>query len=121
MRNEITKTFTQFYNQLFLESHVINALDFKLLGINGEFLIGQEQDIINGAFDENQAFSGNITQVEMWKTILSSADIRRLANCVSESVDQSNQVVSWNNLDTNWSVQGNTKIVETPFSLVCEQ
>ena len=117
----MTKTFTLFYIEFFLESHVINALDFKLLGTNGEFLIGQEQDIKNGAFDENQAFSGNITQVEMWKSILSSSDIRRLAKCVSESVDQSNQVVSWNNLDTNWSVQGNAKIVEAPFSLVCEQ
>ena len=51
----------------FLERHIIGDLDFRSLDTGGEFIIGQEQDIINGAFDKNQAFSGNVTQIEMWK------------------------------------------------------
>ena len=68
---------------------MVGELDFRLLATNGEFLVGQEQDIVNGAFDKNQAFSGNVTQIEMWKTVLSNSDIRRLANCDLETVEPS--------------------------------
>ena len=100
---------------------MVGELDFRLLATNGEFLVGQEQDIVNGAFDKNQAFSGNVTQIEMWKTVLSNSDIRKMANCALETVEPSNTVISWTNLGTDWSVQGNAKLVDAPLSSICQQ
>ena len=106
----------------FLERHIIGDLDFRSLDTGGEFIIGQEQDIINGAFDKNQAFSGNVTQIEMWKTNLTHSDIKLLANCESpRTVDQSDTVIAWKNLDTNWSLEGGANSVEESLSLICQQ
>ena len=104
-----------------LVQHIIGELDFRLLGTGGQFIIGQEQDIINGAFDKNQAFSGNVTQIEMWKKNLAASDIRRLANCESQTVDQIDAVIAWKNLDTNWSLEGGANSVEESLSLICQQ
>jgi hypothetical protein len=64
------------------------------LATGGVFLLGQEQDIIDGAFDENQAFSGRVTEVEMWKTVLSQRSILNLAKCLNEE-STLEQVNNW--------------------------
>ncbi|XP_068232230.1 uncharacterized protein [Palaemon carinicauda] len=52
-----------------------------LIPLNGTLYIGQEQDQYRGGFDENQSFSGYISQVNIWDGVLDSSDIRRMANC----------------------------------------
>ena len=100
------------YQILFIEHHIIGEVDYKSLGTGGVLLVGQEQDIVNGAFDENQAFSGNVTQVEMWKGILFIQDIESLSKCEVDTVDPNNNVVSWKNVDSDWTIHGNVYVVE---------
>ena len=90
------------------------------MAAGGTFLVGQEQDILNGAFNENQAFSGNVTQIEMWKGVLSSQNILRISECEVESVAV-NKVISWDNVGSEWSISGNVYLEDIPSSLMCEK
>ena len=71
---------------MYLESHTVGELDFKPLAPGGVFLVGQEQDIVDGAFNENQAFCGRVTDVEMWKIVRSAASISRMSDCLDEDI-----------------------------------
>ena len=80
-------------------------------------MIGQEQDALGGLFDETQAFSGNVTQVEFWKVLLSTNDIIRLANCDSPSLKEDERVVSWG---SNFWRASEAYFVTKPDKYVCE-
>lgn len=69
--------------------------DFIPLSRDGILVLGQEQDGPGGYFDETQSFSGELTQVEVWNSLLSQDDIQDLASCNRESVATDTQVVSW--------------------------
>ena len=38
-------------------------------------MIGQDQDVAGGDFDGNQAFVGDVTEVNAWGAVLSESDI----------------------------------------------
>ena len=76
--------------------------DFHPLYSGGALIIGQEQDakvedgnFDPGKFDEEQSYSGHITQVEVWNIELTAKEIYDIGNCVQLTVRTENQVVSW--------------------------
>ena len=46
----------------------------------GTTVIGQDQDTVGGGFKANQAFVGDLTQVNVWGTVLSASDIKAQAS-----------------------------------------
>lgn len=59
-------------------------------------ILGQEQDSYGGGFDANQSFIGMITQVHMWDSVLTAADIKRYMD--NKHFTPGN-VFNWGNLD----------------------
>ena len=61
---------------------------FLTLYNEGALVLGQENDQIltGGFFDESQAFSGKLTQVEMWNTELKPSQIQGMLLCPARSV-----------------------------------
>ena len=60
------------------------------------FIIGQEPDKIRGGFDEEQAFFGSISGLNIWNTSLSSRMIKDMSSCRNKEVGN---VVSWQKKD----------------------
>uniref|UniRef100_A0A8C0FYF9 Adhesion G protein-coupled receptor D2 n=1 Tax=Chelonoidis abingdonii TaxID=106734 RepID=A0A8C0FYF9_CHEAB len=48
---------------------------------HGTFIIGQDQDSLGGTFKEKESFSGNITDLNVWRTVLSEEQIERVRSC----------------------------------------
>ncbi|XP_074871729.1 adhesion G protein-coupled receptor D2 isoform X2 [Carettochelys insculpta] len=48
---------------------------------HGTFIIGQDQDSLGGTFKEKESFSGNITDLNVWRRELSSEQIERVRSC----------------------------------------
>ena len=67
----------------------------------GSLIFGQEQDgqpnteIFDPKFDMKQSFSGRMTQVEIWNTVLSHVEIKSLAMCNITTLRPQNRVVTW--------------------------
>ena len=85
----------------------------------GSFIIGQEQDgqPFGGLFDKNQAFSGKITQTELWNVNLSSDEISDIANCLKPTVKSKNRVVTWGS--RAWDIF-NVNMKEVPIETFCQ-
>lgn len=47
----------------------------QIIASGGTTVIAQEQDIVGGRFDEDQAFVGDVTEVNVWGVELSGGDI----------------------------------------------
>lgn len=45
---------------------------------HGTFIIGQDQDALGGAFAEEEAFSGNLTGLQVWQRALSRGQVARV-------------------------------------------
>jgi len=52
--------------------------------VPGFLVLGQDQDIPGGLFEEDSAFCGQITQVDIFTSSLNSETISQIANCRSE-------------------------------------
>ena len=63
----------------------------------GIFIIGQKQDSLDssGYFNDRKAFSGKVAQIQLWNGQLLSEDIRKMAHCEKESVENSRRIISW--------------------------
>uniref|UniRef100_A0A8C3RVB3 Adhesion G protein-coupled receptor D2 n=1 Tax=Chelydra serpentina TaxID=8475 RepID=A0A8C3RVB3_CHESE len=48
---------------------------------HGTFIIGQDQDSLGGNFKEKESFSGNITDLSVWRRVLSEEQIERVRSC----------------------------------------
>ncbi|XP_043386628.1 adhesion G-protein coupled receptor D2 isoform X1 [Chelonia mydas] len=48
---------------------------------HGTFIIGQDQDSLGGTFKEKESFSGNITDLNVWRRVLSREQIERVRSC----------------------------------------
>ena len=51
----------------------------------GVWVIGQEQDNVGGGFQAKQAFGGELTELNVWDRVLSTAEITNLASSCSLS------------------------------------
>uniref|UniRef100_H3BHA5 Adhesion G protein-coupled receptor D2 n=1 Tax=Latimeria chalumnae TaxID=7897 RepID=H3BHA5_LATCH len=49
----------------------------------GVFIVGQDQDSLGGSFKEREAFSGNITDLNVWSKVLSEDQIAGVRSCCS--------------------------------------
>ena len=49
---------------------------------NSLFIIGQEPDSLKGDFDITQVFNGEISELNIWKTVLPDDTISKLSNCI---------------------------------------
>ncbi len=120
-----TRTGMKIYHEGILskESSVdIQNSDFKSVSNEGALILGQDSDIfvIGGGFDESQAFSGLLTQVEVWNSALSSEEILDIANCSNESTREVDKIVDWSQEDL-WLQNGvNFSQIEDLASL-CQQ
>ena len=74
----------------------------------GTVVIGQDQDSMGGGFDNDDAFGpGEVTQVNLWGTVLSASDIAsQYANCTITS----GMIHSWAQFKDG--VNGSVQIVE---------
>ena len=88
------------------------------LKTDGILILGQEQDALGGFFDENQAFSGALSQVELWTSKLDTATISALAKCEQETAFAQSRVVTWNSLLDEWSINGEN--TSKPLSSLCK-
>lgn len=50
-------------------------------GVQSAFILGQEQDEIGGGFQPTQSFTGDISEVNIWKYPLNENIINELSNC----------------------------------------
>ena len=80
------------------------------------FDIGQEQDIIGGGYDPAQLFNGEISEFNMWNTLISEEEIRNLAKCMSTT---RGNVIAWN--QTNFKFNKIDIIDVLEHSLFCEK
>ena len=86
---------------------MVEKSKFKPLIGQGSLIRGQEQDSVQGGlFDANQAFSGKLTQVEIWDVELPKTDIEKIAKCEVKSAKESNRIVSW--ISEKWEINGVT-------------
>ncbi|XP_035688636.1 neuronal pentraxin-2-like [Branchiostoma floridae] len=59
----------------------------------GTWILGQEQDTVGGGFDVNQAFSGELSQVNLWDRVLTPAEVG------PDSCGQHGNVIDWETAD----------------------
>ncbi|XP_069842086.1 adhesion G protein-coupled receptor D2 [Dendropsophus ebraccatus] len=83
-------------------SFKISASEDIIMG--GIFIVGQDQDSYGGTFKENEAFSGNITGLDVWAKVLSEDQILKLSLCGKLEQDI---VFGWSthNLETEHSLK----------------
>ncbi|XP_048469332.1 adhesion G-protein coupled receptor D2 [Rhincodon typus] len=76
----------------------------QIIAGNGIFIIGQDQDSLGGTFKQNEAFSGNITDLNIWTRVLDANQIKAVSMC---SFPQQNLIYQWNltSLEIEPSVQ----------------
>ena len=100
--------------------------EYQLLHAGGSLVLGQEQDakaifseaVFNPKFDPKQGFSGLLTQVELWNTVLSKAEIQKLANCEVLSLRSQKRVITW---DSNAWLAKKTSFTDVPIGKLCKQ
>ena len=57
------------------------------------FIVGQEPDSMKGNFSEDQAFTGEISELNIWDTILTSSKINAISSCLQWP---KGNIVNWN-------------------------
>lgn len=55
----------------------------KGLILNGTIVLGQDQDIISGGFEETEALRGHLAQIAIYDKVLSGEDVLELSQCQS--------------------------------------
>ena len=74
----------------------------------GSLVLGQEQDEVEGDFDDKQSFVGNLSGVNVWDHVISAHNISRMSEaCTTEE----GNVISWFDLEKS-DVKGNVTIIE---------
>ena len=79
----------------------------------GVFVIGEEQDQIGGAFTTTESFFGDLSQLNIWKSVLSANHVYDLAmSCKHASGD----VLAW----ADFRQQSHGSMAKTQPSLACD-
>ncbi|NWU93642.1 AGRD2 protein, partial [Upupa epops] len=47
----------------------------------GIFIIGQDQDSLGGSFRQKESFSGNVTELHVWRGVLSAEQVQEVRSC----------------------------------------
>ena len=80
-----------------------NQDEIKPMFQTGSLILGQENDVllVGGSFDDRQAFSGKLSQVQVWNLELNSEDVKQMANCQIETIENG-KIVNWK--AENWQI-----------------
>ena len=89
-------------------------------------MLGQEYDgkadkveFVPG-FNPLQSYSGKISQVEFWNTILTPLEVQKLANCDISTTKSQNRILTWKIDD--WKLSGEqTTISDVPLTEFCQK
>ena len=116
---------TNFCILSFVDTLYVNKDNYLPIYGNGSLVLGQEYDGLANkkdfepVFDALQSFSGKISQVEMWNTILSPVEIQKLANCEISTTRSQNRILTWKTED--WKLSGQTTISDIPLKNLCQK
>ncbi|XP_069193444.1 uncharacterized protein [Procambarus clarkii] len=89
--------------------------DLGALEGGGVLVVGQEQDVLSGGFQPEQSFSGEFTELNIWREVLEEDSIRQLAACV---VYVEGDVLGWSR--QSWQTLGGVSWVSRPRDAVCD-
>ena len=85
----------------------------QIIRKGGLFVIGEEQDEIGGAFTTTESFFGDLSQLNIWQSVLSANHVYDLAmSCKHASGD----VLAW----ADFSQQSHGSMAKTQPSLACD-
>ncbi|KAK8393089.1 hypothetical protein O3P69_013253 [Scylla paramamosain] len=70
---------------------------------NGVFIIGQEQDSLGGGFQRDQSFSGELTHLNVWRSVLDEATVNQIWSC--KEVIQGD-ALAWTSVQESWLTEG---------------
>ena len=103
-------------------SDLINPLqETRPIRGNGVLILAQEQDDVGSPklFGSSQSFSGSLTQVNIWSTILDNTTIKMFSNCLlSGPINQIGDVVPW--MEEDWEFF-NATVKYLPRLELCEE
>ena len=85
----------RFFNKLTDELDIAGKLRTEVLDSSEFLLLGQEADTMLGNFDQYQAFSGKLSQVNFWNRILDEREIEEVEACRASSRVEEGSIVSW--------------------------
>ncbi|KAB5587246.1 hypothetical protein PHYPO_G00011000 [Pangasianodon hypophthalmus] len=77
---------------------------------DGAIVLGQDPDSYVGEFDSKQSFVGEITDLEMWDSVLSARQIKQVFE--KQNIGLSGNVLDWNSLE--YKIHGNVLEVSGP-------
>ena len=90
--NHICWLFDNGMNQVYINTHLFDIIQnpeqkgrFAFQSSNNvyssAFIIGQEQDMIGGAFSEKQIYQGYSTEMNIWDYVLEHKDVVDMGKC----------------------------------------
>ena len=115
-------SFEILYLNITPDTIVMKKKDYLPLHAGGSLIVGQEQDGIpffDPVFDKKQGFSGLLTQVELWNTILTASEIGDLATCKIASLRPQNRVITWKS--NAWQATKETDFKDIPIEKLCQK
>uniref|UniRef100_UPI00398E5E99 adhesion G protein-coupled receptor D2 n=1 Tax=Pristiophorus japonicus TaxID=55135 RepID=UPI00398E5E99 len=83
----------------------------QIIAGSGTFIIGQDQDSLGGTFKQNEAFSGSITDLNIWSRVLDASQITAVRVC---SPPQTNLIYEWNL--ASLEIEPTVQIMHIPFN-----
>ena len=81
----------------------------KPLAGNGTWVLGQEQDMLGGGFQDHQTADGELTGVNIWDKVLSPFEIVKMSR-TCESGGATGNVKTWKDFVSG--IQGNVKMAK---------
>ncbi|XP_069995299.1 uncharacterized protein [Penaeus vannamei] len=82
---------------------------------DGVLILGQDQDVLGGGFQEDQSLSGEITELHIWDYALDDVTINDIANFQS---NLHGNVINW--LTSSWELRGEADIRDLPRDMVTQ-
>ncbi|XP_050740132.1 uncharacterized protein LOC127010309 isoform X2 [Eriocheir sinensis] len=83
--------------------------------LNGSLVLGQETDLVNGGFQEQQSFSGIITGFNLYSRALSKPEVRALATCSGSGSE--GDLLAWSRAE--WTLEGDVEELEVQEKEYC--
>ena len=66
----------------------------------GIIILGQDADSLGGGFDENQAFSGSISEFHMWDRAITEKEVKQISNCDMSGQSLKGNIINWSRINT---------------------
>ena len=116
--NKINKNIFFIVDTIFIDKD-----EYLPIYTNGSLALGQEYDgkadkeNFDAGFDPLQSFSGKYSQVEIWNTILTPVEVKKLANCDISTTKSDRRILSWKT--ENWELSGQTTISDIHLKNLC--